>query len=877
MFDVHGLRCNHQTSALTVGPDAPWLTWRLRSDSRGVRQASYRLKVASSPELLDRAPDVFDTGVVASSAQGVGYPGPALSSFSDYHWAVEVTTAGGEQATSSPASFETGPLHPADWVASWICLPRPHDYHDDHRPCPSLRREVVASVAPLRARLYITAAGLYEAYLNGTRIGEDELTPGWTDYHTRLHYQGYDVTAGLGPGKNVIGVVLADGWYSGAVGPGARRGHYGHLPALLAQLMLTWPDGTRTVVVSDERWQAAFGPVLAADLLMGVVHDARLDLGEWTKPSFDAAGWSSAFLTYGPTGRLTGQPGPPVRRVGEVPARTVSEPVAGSVVFDLGQNMVGTVRLKLAAAAGTIVRVRHGEGLAADGTLYTENLRGARATDTYLACGDPEETFEPHFTFHGFRYAEVTGLGSRPEPGDLVGVVLSSAADRTGEFSCSDELLNQLQRNIRWGQLGNSIEVPTDCPQRDERLGWLADAQIFAPTACFNADVAAFFGKWLCDVADAQLADGVFTDVAPLIPLDPAVPVPPASPGWGDAGVIVPWVVYQWYGDERVLRRMFGPGQAWVDRIQAANPDLIWRTERGSDYGDWLPIEADTPKDLVATAYFARSASLLARSAAALGLAGQAERYATLAEAIAAAFRAEFVRPDGRLKVETQTGYLLALAFGLLGTDQRAGAAAGLVGDIRARGTRLSTGFLGVGHLLPVLTDIGELELAYQLALSEEFPSWGYSIRRGATTMWERWDGWTDQKGFQTPFLNSFNHYAFGAVGEWLYAVVGGLRCDPAGPGWARVIVEPRPGGGVRWAKCSYDSIRGRVGSSWRLRGERFCLEVELPAGVSGQVRLPWSGGRVVTESGRPAAGKPSGADQWAVSIGSGCYRFEVA
>jgi alpha-L-rhamnosidase len=866
MVNVSGLRCNHMVTPLTVGPEAPLLSWQLASGDRDVKQEAYRIRVSTAEGLA------WDSGPVGSTSQAVSYGGPPLASQTLYSWSVTATTGSGEESHSGPAWFETGLLKRADWQASWITLPRPGDSHDDIRPAPYLRRAFVVDGELRRARLYITAAGLYEATLNGVRVSDDQLTPGWTDYARRVNYQSYDVTALVRAGPNVIGAVLADGWYSGRVGLTRTRELYGSGPALLAQLVLDWSDGIRTTVGSDEQWRATFGPLMASDLLMGQTYDARRELGAWHLADYDDAAWRPAVRVAGPVGVLAGQPCAPVTAVAQLHPIALSEPIPGSYVFDLGQNMVGRVRLRLKGPAGTITRVRYGEVLSPDGALYTENLRGARATDTYIKGADAPESWEPAFTVHGFRYAELTGCPQPPTFADVTGIVVSSIDEASGEFDCSDPLVRQLQHNIVWGQRGNFVEVPTDCPQRDERLGWMGDAQVFVATACFNADVAAFLTKWTTDVFDAQSPEGAFPDVAPLPPRDTVVDLAHGAPGWGDAGVIVPWSLYHCYGDRRILELAYQPSIAWIHYIRSRNPDLIWRVGRGNDYGDWLAVDADTPKEVVATAYFARSARLVARMGSVLGRADEAKLYDGLADDIAAAFRAAFVTSEGRVLGNTQTGYALALRFGLLTEDQRIGAARWLAADIEARDWHMSTGFLGVGHLLPALTDIGRIDLAYRLLLQETFPSWGYAIRRGATTIWERWDGLRPDGTLQDPAMNSFNHYALGSVGEWLYTVVGGLRCHQDSAGWEHIVVQPHSGGNLTWASCRYESVRGPVACRWELDGERLSVEVEIPAGSIADVVLPCAAGQAVT--GLSDVHIAEGLAR--ARIGSGSYRVHV-
>jgi alpha-L-rhamnosidase len=563
----------------------------------------------------------------------------------------------------------------------------------------------------------------------------------------------------------------------------------------------------------------------------------------------------------------------------ELRPKSWAEPAPGKIVFDLGQNMVGWLRLEVKGPAGARVRMRFAEILNPDGTLYTVNLRSARSTDTYVLKGAPGgETFEPRFTFHGFRYVELVGYPGRPGPDAITGIVVRSAIRATGSLETSNATVNQLQHNIEWGQRGNFLSVPTDCPQRDERLGWMGDAQIFARTACFNGDVAGFFTKWMTDVADAQSAEGGFSDVSPRL-----IDLEDGAPAWGDAGVIVPWTMYQCYGDTGVLARHYDAMAKWVRYVDAANPNHLWRRRVNNNYGDWVAVNSRTPKDVLSTAFFANSTKLLSRAARVLGKDDEARRYDALFAAIRDAFDQEFVAPSGRILGNTQTAYALALRFGLLPEDKRAAAARYLAEDIERNGWHLTTGFLGVGHLLPALSEAGLDDVAYRLLLQSTFPSWGYSIAQGATTIWERWDGWTQEKGFQDPGMNSFNHYSFGSVGEWMYRVVAGIDTDAEKPGYEHVIVRPRPGGGLTFARGTYDSVRGRIATEWRIEGGRLTLSVEVPANTTATVYVPGAGDpSKVTEGGVPAdtaagvrfLGMEGPTAVYAV--GSGTYLFAV-
>ncbi|WP_413760299.1 alpha-L-rhamnosidase [Streptomyces sp. MMBL 11-3] len=713
----------------------------------------------------------------------------------------------------------------------------------------------------VRARLYATALGVYEAHLNGRRVGRDQLAPGWTDYRERVQYQTYDVTALVRPGDNALGAYLAPGWYAGNVGMFGPH-QYGERPALRAQLEVEYADGTRERVTSGTGWRAAAGPVVSADLLGGETYDARKETPGWTSPGFDDSAWQDVVRAAADAAPplVVAQVDGPVRVTEELPVREVTEPKPGVFVLDLGQNMVGAVRLRVSGAAGTTVRLRHAEVLNPDGTLYTANLRTAAATDTYTLKGGGEETYEPRFTFHGFRYVELTGFPGTPSAKALTGRVMHTSAPSTLDFETDVPMLNQLHRNITWGQRGNFLSVPTDTPARDERLGWTGDINVFAPTAAYTMESARFLTKWLVDLRDGQTAEGAFTDVAPMVGT-----VGNGVAGWGDAGVTVPWALYQAYGDLQVLRDAWGSVRAWLTYLERHSDGLL---RPASGYGDWLNVSDETPKDVVATAYFAHSADLAARIAGELG--EDPAPYAGLFERIRTAFRTAYVTSRGRVKGDTQTAYVLALSMDLLPDGLRAAAADRLVALIEAKDWHLSTGFLGTPRLLPVLTATGHTDVAYRLLLQRSFPSWGYQIDRGATTMWERWDSVTPDGGFQTPDMNSFNHYAYGSVGEWMYANIAGIA--PGRPGYREIVVRPRPGGGVTSARATFSSVRGPVSTRWRQRSGTFTLTCSVPPGTTAEVWVPADGPDAVTHT---EAAFLRGEDGCAVyRVGSGTHRF---
>ena len=890
------LSCEHRTDPLGIGEVRPRLGWALESDERAQIQSAYRILVAGDEANLETEEDfLWDSGKVPSDQSlGIEYEGEALRSGARCVWSVRVWNAEGESSTSEPAVFETGLLEKSDWEGAWISAgegpsgdmePPTGDEYDDVgnglAPSPYLRRSFTLKSGVRRARLYSTARGVYEMHVNGSRVGDDVFAPGWTDYRRRIQYQAYDVTRLLQPGENVLGGILGDGWYAGFFGfdPKKRGAHYGVRPQLLVQLNIEYEDGTRDSVVTDGSWKWSPGPILYSDLLMGESYDARQEMPGWEGPGFDDSEWYQVDRGELDASMLVAQPDEGVRVTQEVAAISVTEPEPGVFVFDMGQNMVGWARLKVEGEAGTSVRMRFAEALNPDGTIYTENLRSARQADAYVLKGGGEEIYEPRFTFHGFHYVEVTGYPGEPPLDAITGRVVHSDTPPTGSFECSSEMVNRLQGNIVWGQRGNFLSIPTDCPQRDERLGWMGDAQIFVRTASYNMDVAAFFAKWMVDVEDAQSSDGAFSDVVPLLEGSGVIDLSRGAPAWGDAGIIVPWTIYRTYGDTRIIERHYEAMTRWMDYLHDANPDLLRRNKLGNNYGDWLSPKGDrTPKDLLATAYWAYDAGLMSEMAAAVGRGEDAKRYADLRDAIQNAFVQAYVAPDGRVESEAQTAYALALHMDLLPEEVREPAAGHLVDAIEREDWHLSTGFVGVGYLCPVLTEAGYPEVAYRLLNNDTFPSWGYTIQNGATAIWERWDGWTEAHGFQSPNMNSFNHYSLGSVGEWLYRYVAGI--DAASPGFGHVLIHPCPGGGLTHARAGYDSVRGRIESGWEISESEFRLNVTIPPNTTATVHVPAADRARVTEGGGPAAEAygvelvRADGDAAVFSVGSGRYEF---
>ncbi|MBI1189723.1 MAG: Bacterial alpha-L-rhamnosidase [Tepidisphaera sp.] len=748
---------------------------------------------------------------------------------------------------------------------------------------PYLRKGFAIDKPIASARLYATALGVYEVWLNGDRVGDQHMTPGWTDYRKRVQIQTYDVTHLLKQGGNTLGAIVGPGWFAGRAGLFHARAFYGKSPALLTQLEIRYKDGTTQTIVSDGTWMRHDGPTLNADIMDGETYDARAEVRDWcdagaTKGTdfTDQSDWSPVS-TRDEHRNLHAQTDQPVRVLAELSTKRLTQPVPGHWVFDLGQNMVGVAHLIThAQPVGTRVTIRYAEMLNPDGTLYTDNLRGAGAIDSYTCRGDAEEAWQPRFTFHGFRYVEISGLATPPQPDDVVGIVIGTDLPRIGEFDCSDDRINQLQSNITWGLRGNTLSIPTDCPQRDERMGWMADTQVFAPTAAYNAGVGPFFNKWMRDVRDAQRADGAESDVAPVMK-----GLNYGTPAWGDAGTIVPWTVYVFTGDAGILRDSIDSMSRWVDWCVEHSDAFIRARDRGNDYGDWLSIDADTPKDLIGTAFAARSAWIVAQSMAVLGREQDAAHYREIFEKFRDAFQSKYVQADGTVGNATQTCQLLALQFDLVPQAQRDAVASHLVEDLRRRGWRLSTGFIGVSQLLPALDDAGHPDAAYRVLTQDAFPSWLFSVDQGATTIWERWDGWTPDRGMNDPGMNSFNHFALGSCGQWLFAGVAGIQPDPAHPGFSHFFVRPRIDGPLTHASATYHSPHGLIESTWKLADGGLSLTVVVPPNTRATVTIPARVGEAVHESGAPVQKRldeitVQSRDErgMTVEIGSGRYEF---
>lgn len=746
------------------------------------------------------------------------------------------------------------------------------------QPAAYLRRSVSISKTVRRARLYVTALGNYTMFLNGTRVGGDVLTPGYTDFRKRVLYQTYDVTTQIVQATNVIAALLGDGWYGS---PLTWVGAYFFTPPdrLFAQLELDYADGSHDTIVTDNFWKAAASPILESQIYSGEIYDARLEQNGWNKTDFNDSSWQRAEVADAPGIALTSEPDSPTQVIAALQAKTVTPSKNGSYVFDLGQNIVGWAKLKVKGDAGTRVKLRFAEILNPDGTIYTENLRNADATDTYVLRGGGEETFAPHFTFHGFRYIEVTGYPGVPTLDSLQGEVVSSVGETSSaRLITSSELVNHMWEIGLWGQRGNFLSVPTDCPQRDERLGWMGDAGVFWRTGTYNFDVAAFSRKFIQDIVDAQSSEGVFSNVSPnTMPegrggvQQPTQWSDTGAPGWGDAGVIIPWTTWLQYGDKAVIEKNWDSMQRWLEFIQRSNPDFIRRNGVGPNFADWLAPDQNTNKDLLATAYWALIAHMMSQMARATGKDTDAAHYDDVVRNIRSAFQKAYIKEDGTVGTGTQTSYVVALYTKMAPENLEPALTEKLVKDIESHNWHLTTGFLGTPFLLFTLADHGRSDVAYRLLLNDTYPSWGYMLSKGATTWWERWNGDTGD-----PAMNSYNHYAFGSVVAWVYRYAAGIDASTNAPGFKEILIHPHPDPQMPSVHAEYDSIYGTIVSDWKRTPDgTFALRITIPANTSAKIFLPAVPGAHVTEDGNPIDTQTEDGS-YVLRVGSGTYVMQV-
>ena len=951
---VDDLRCEYLNNPLGIETAQPRLSWTLEEgnskletgnsgeSTRGIRQVAYQVLVATSQELLKKdTGDLWDSGKVASDQSIlVDYAGKPLASCQPCFWKVRVWIPKLETGNlklkeaacsdwSQTAKWTMGLLKPDDWTAQWISF-------RDTTPLPNkpgalilppaqhYRKDFSAQKKVARATLFSSALGLCEMHINGQKVGDALFEPGWSDYLKRAYYRTHDVTPLLKQGSNTMGAIVSDGWYAGYVGYALLCGYgpnklgryiYGKTPALLAQLQIEYVDGSKEIVGTDPSWQVSGeGPFREADIIMGESFDARL-----VDPSWCAAGggtswkWSQAILAkengslkatfrepgasrqvelgFQPPARMQAYSAPPIRVTQELKTKALSEPVPGVYIFDLGQNFAGTIRLKVKGPAGTRIQLRYGEMLHKDGRLMTENLRKARATDFYTLRGDANgETWSPTFTYHGFQFVELTGLAVKPDLDAVAGLVIHNDTPLVGEFSCSDPVMTRFAQNAKWTQRANFLEVPTDCPQRDERLGWMGDAQVYVKTASYFADIGAFYTKWLDDVEESQRANGPYPDYSPY-PMAHGKPGATFGTAWTDAGIICPWAIWQVYGDKQVISRHWDSMQRFMAWRLQADPQLQG-VRLGNEWGDWLNVNESTPIEFIDLCYHALDAKLMADMAEAINATNDATRYRKLFSDAATSFQKRYLKPDGSLSVNTQSAYVLALWAELIPEASAPKAAELLAAKIKKNDSRMATGFLGTKPLLGVLTKYGHHDLAVQLFLSRRYPSWGYEVVNGASSVWERWDSYTTEFGFngangkQNAGMNSFSHYSFGAVMEWAFRDLAGI--DTQGAGFSHLLIRPNPSAAglpdvapLTWVNASYNHPHGRIVSNWKRESGKLHLDVTIPPNTTATVYVPTKDAASVTESGKTIE-KAEGVKfarmekgNAVYEVGSGTYHFQ--
>ncbi|WP_375337596.1 family 78 glycoside hydrolase catalytic domain [Domibacillus sp. PGB-M46] len=891
MLKVKTLTCEYRDFLLGTDILCPRFSWKLASDKNHTVQEGYQIQVSLFAD--DFESPLWDTGKQKSSESiHLTYDGPSVASKTRYYYRVRVwDNYGRESDWSSVQWWETSLLSSEDWQAKWI-TPHPDFFDRDSKPISLFRKPFSIAKAVKSARIHATAAGIYDLYLNDQKIGDALFAPGWTSYKHHHQYQTYDVTDLLSPGTQAIGAAVADGWYKGELTWLSKRNIYGQDRALLLQMHILYEDGTKDTIVSDESWKTSIGPIVLSEFYAGESYDARLECNGWSTGNFQDTNWKSAKKCALSFNQLVAQENWPTKVTEVLSPISVLETPKGETVLDMGQNMVGRVRMNIDIPDGQKVVLYHAEVLDSEGNFYTGNLRKAQQKVEYISNGKGPVSFAPHFSFQGFRYVKVEGLTNTSHEELLKtfqGEVIHTDMPQTGYFECSSPLVNQLYSNILWGQRGNFLDVPTDCPQRDERLGWTGDAQIFARTAAYNYQVAPFFTKWLRDLKSDQTSNGTVPFVIPDA-LEEYISTMwgdnnYTSSAWGDAATICPWTIYRTFGDVRLLEEQYESMKAWVDyiRAQGAN-EFLWNT--GFHFGDWLALDAEedsyfgaTPEHLVATAYYAYSTRILKDTAQVLSKIEDASKYERLLKGIIQEFQRTYVTTDGKMKAHTQTAHILPLVFDLVEGENRQQVAADLNQLIIDNGYHLDTGFVGTPYLCIALSENGYHETALRLLLQESYPSWLFSVLQGATTIWEHWDGIKEDGSFWSDDMNSYNHYAYGAIGEWLYRYVAGIDLEEAA---YRVIkIHPHISQyGLSSAKASLDSPYGTILCSWEQSDQSTDIHVKIPANTTAKIILNnMNADKLVINNLAPSEVEnilvKEGPDGLVCEVGSGSYSIQ--
>jgi alpha-L-rhamnosidase len=875
---VQHLLTEHLTNPTGIDATTPRFSWQMNAgNARNVMQSAYEIRVTDAAKR-----SVWSTGKVAGEqSMYVNYKGAPLTSNQRYTWQVRVWDNKGKASDWATGTFQVGLLKEADWKAQWIGPVT----EEAGRPSPMFRKGFSISKQIKTATAYITAHGIYEAHINGQRVGKDYLTPGYTSYNKRIQYQAYDVTNLLKSGANAVGASLGSGWYRGIYGIGTRKEIYGKDIALLMQVNITYTDGSSDVIATDNSWKTSTGEVRYAEIYMGSTIDARMEQKGWSTAGFDDSKWTAVAVQNYPKNILIATANEPVRKKEIFKTVKIFTTPKGEKVIDFGQNLVGWVKFKVNGKAGDKIVISHAEVMDKAGNFYTDNLRDAKCINTFILKGGAEESFEPQFTWQGFRYIRIEGYPGGIKPENFEAIALYSDMPVTGTFASSNKLINQLQHNIEWGQRGNFLDIPTDCPQRDERLGWTGDAQVFSRTATYNMNVHTFFDKWMKDLALDQYQDGSVPHVIPDAFDNGRPSGGGGSAGWSDAATIIPWNMYLAYGDKDQLANQYPSMKKWVECMKARSRNNLWNT--GGHFGDWLfftrnddndGTAAITSKYLIAQCFYAYSTQLLINSAKVLGKQEDVDTYTRLLADVKQAFINEYITPNGLISSDTQTAYTLALQFDMLPDNLRMQAAKRLADNIRRYGNHLTTGFLGTPYLCHVLSRFGQADVAFTLLMQENYPSWLYPIKMGATTIWERWNGIHPDGTLEVPSMNSYNHYAYGAIGDWMYRTVAGIDTKADQVGYKGITIKPTVGGGFTKIDANYETPYGKVTSSWKVEGGNFVLDVVIPPNTTATVYVPTKGAGAVTEGGKPVTKAGEQVEGYtAVNVGSGSYHFSTS
>ncbi|HJA11528.1 MAG TPA: glycoside hydrolase family 78 protein [Candidatus Mediterraneibacter merdipullorum] len=892
MIAIYELKINGQTDPVGI-EELEEFSWKLYSEHRNVRQKSYEMQIAA-----DEAFSIllYDSGPVMSGRSVHVRPQQIrLQSATRYHVRVRVTSEENEQSKWKKGCFVTALLHKEEWKGAFL-TPEDAGRWKESRGY-YLRKETCIEKKVKEAFAFTTALGLYHFYINGEKIGEDEFTPGWTSYNRHLLYQCYDITDKIKQGGNLFGALIGAGWYKGDMGSARTRNHYGMCSAFSCHIVLHYEDGDRGMLFTDTSWECTESPILFSEIYDGEVYDARMEAPGWAVTREERercckshetdlpVRWRKPEIVRFPTEVLTAQSGCKVKVKERIPAREIFRTPNGETVIDFGQNLAGWIEFKVRGKEGDKAVLRCFETLDKDGNVYFDNLRTAKTEITYICRGEEEEIYHPNFTYQGFRYAKVNAWPCTLTPDDFTACVLYSDMEGTGAFSCSDQDINQLHHNIVWSMKSNFLDIPTDCPQRDERLGWTGDAQIFCRTASYLMDTDLFYRKWLCDVAAEQTEEGGIPHVVPDVWTGKNVKGKifengtHSAAGWADAAVIIPWTLYLMYGDTSVIVKQYESMKAWIDFMTAHARDCMW--EYRMQFGDWVALDAEegsyygaTPLELTNMAYYAYSTGLFAEMARVVGKDSDAKAYRTLYEKIRRAYQERYFTEDGHLTVRTQTAHILTLYFDLVIQEYRENVVSDLLRLLKKENGHLVTGFMGTPHFCQVLSDNDHAKEAYELLLKDDFPSWLYQVKQGATTVWEHWDGMKPDGSMWSPAMNSFNHYAYGAVGDWLYRAVAGISCNRCGAGFTEIQLAPCIGTYLDYAGAVYESVHGRIVSRWERKENEVNYHFEIPCNTTAKVHLyqvekvEWADGLLFAacgEKGEPAQIAEAGSGSYTV------------